>query len=228
MTTQHIRLLQEFYTESNSFYISYKREQDRILYFAGTIFISVIALTGIFGAIGQQNIVYNFRWYHLLIFHTIFFILYLFYTYKMLCAEVYLIIGLEVELAIQKILKLSNQQTIHLTSLKNKFLGDSLRIKPLKRGLNPGKLANILVFSLYFFTSLGPYVILQADLTQKNRVSYTLDSNIWTLVITSIFFTVFVIVDRRLHKRRKEIRGNVRDDITTRLDRFLVANIEIK
>jgi hypothetical protein len=227
MTSLHLKILHELYNETNSFYQSYKKEQDKILYFAGTVFISVITITGIYGAIGQENIVYNFRWYHLLIFHTIFFILYLFYSYKMLCAQIYLIIGIEIESAIQKILKLSSHQTIHLTQLKHKFLGDSLRVKALKKGLNPGKLANILIILLYSLTSLGPYIILQAFLSKENQTTLKIDSNIWTLLITIAFFIVFAIVDRRLNARRKRITHQVAAEMKNKLNDFNSVTISL-
>ena len=53
----------------------------------------------------MENIVYNFRWYHLLIFHTIFFIVYLFYSYKMLCADLP-VSGIEIESALQRIFEI--------------------------------------------------------------------------------------------------------------------------
>lgn len=216
---QRLTLLQNLFTETNAFYLAYKKEQDKILYFAGTIFISIITLTGIFGAYQTTNIIYNFHWYHLLIFHTIFFILYLFYTYKMLCAEIYLMIGLETQTAIERLFKVKNSQIPSLSSFKNKFLGDSMRIRPLKRGMNPGKVANILILALYCFTSISPYVWLQV-ITEK-ETGLMINSSFWTALITILFIMIFIVVDRNIHKRRKEIRKDVRKEMQSKFDAFI-------
>jgi hypothetical protein len=216
----YLHFLQEKLDETHSFYHMYKKSQDAIVYYGGTVFIGIVSVTGIFGAIQDKDLVTEFEWFHLLVFHTIFFIFYLFYNYKMMCAEVYLIMSLEIGNTIQRLMKISNSRNINVVLLKQQFVGDTFRVKSLKKGLNPGRLANILILVLYMTTTMVPFFFVEFQF-ENATLKTVLDSNILSLVVTVAFFVVFAIVERNIKRRRRNVRRDISTEIKKKLENLL-------
>jgi hypothetical protein len=168
-------------------YQEYKKEQNRVIYFAATIFISIITITDVFSAVDQNKIIYNYDWYHVLIFHSIFFTLYLLYADKMLSVQRYHKMVLEVDYIKHKCLGLKRNQIVPLMKLKDFFMGNSIFIEPFKAGVNPRRMANKLIFSLYIFISLGPFIMLKINLSKQDNITYSMHTNLWIIIISIVF-----------------------------------------
>jgi len=138
-------------------YLHYKKDQDKIMFFGGTLFISIIAATGIVGAYVAKDTLIKFTFFHTILFHTIFFILFLFYLHKVMTASIFLQTAKKAEAYLFKKIGIDPQnKIIGFAELKSRYLGSSNK---LIGKTNLATWANILCLILYISVSLIPHFI---------------------------------------------------------------------
>lgn len=75
----------------------YKEELNKLLIWLGSLFVGILAVTGLFGASKQTGTSFSFTLFHVILFHWIFAISWFFYLHKKLRAEMFIHIGIHTE-----------------------------------------------------------------------------------------------------------------------------------
>ncbi len=75
----------------------YKEDLNKLLIWLGSLFVGIIAVTGLFGASKQTGVSFSFTFFHVILFHWIFAISWFFYLHKKLRAEMFIHMGIHTE-----------------------------------------------------------------------------------------------------------------------------------
>ena len=132
----------------------YKDEQNKLLYWIGSIFTAIAAASGILGAIRPSGTVYSFTFYHTLIFHVVFLICWFYFLYKQLNADMYDKIGKLCEEVIEKKFNIKPPGEIpSFFKIKEEYLNKDGRFV---YGRNLVHFANIFIMILYIVVVSAP------------------------------------------------------------------------
>ena len=176
----------------------YKDEQNKLLYWIGTVFAAIAGATGILGAIRRTNTVFSFTIYHILIFHMLFLITWLYYLYKKLNSDIYHHIGLAIN---EYIKKQSEMDDIFPSffDIKGHYLGPDNKFLS---GRHLSNFANLLILILYLSLVTAPIWKGSID---PSGVSIT-----WPPVISLIIFVGLAVIGQGLYlKARKRLLEDI-------------------
>lgn len=201
MTIQEHYLFKQIETSFNT-YLHYKRDQDRVLYFAGTIFILIISATGILGIYRPFNIELKYNVVHALFFHLMFTILYFYYIHKSIISEFYLLNAVEAEKYLLKNYKINNIPSF--SEQKNKVLGNTTKTPSLKK-INTGYFANIGLLILYMLISLYP---LMEDYIKNGAIELIFFIPLINILIIILFAKYYSKKKRNVVKEKVKLIWN--------------------
>lgn len=132
----------------------YKDEQNKLLYWIGSLFTVIAAASGVLGAIKPSGTVYSFTFYHTLIFHVVFLICWFYFLYKQLNADMYDKIGKLGEEVIEKRFNIKPPGEMpSFFKLKEEYLSKDGRFV---YGRNLVHFANIFIGILYIVVVTSP------------------------------------------------------------------------
>lgn len=132
----------------------YKDEQNKLLYWVGSIFTAIAAASGVLGAIKTPGTVYSFTFYHTLIFHMVFLICWFYFLYKQLNADMYDKIGKLGEEVIEKRFSIKPPGKIpSFFKLKDVYLSKDSKFCYGRKLVH---FANIFIALLYIIVVLSP------------------------------------------------------------------------
>ncbi len=168
----------------------YRGDMDKILYFGGTIFITIITTTSLVGLFGKEEITNAISVYQIILFHLIFFIIFLAHSYKRLISDVSLIFAKTSENYYQKRFNELLDTKFEFISIKNYFT-------------KPGRLLlktfNIGIIAIYILATSTPFIKINFD-----DKGFILSITGWQFIATLIAFIVVLLIVNRQTKR--EIR----------------------
>ena len=131
----------------------YKNEQNKLLYWTGSIFAAIIAGSGLLGAFLPKNTTVSFTYFHTYIFHAMFLIIWFYFLYKQLSADMYEKIGLEGEKAIERLYGKIIPEIPSFFEIKGHYLG---RPNSICCGRHLTIIANYLIVILYIAVVTAP------------------------------------------------------------------------
>lgn len=134
-------------------YKLYKEAQEKLLYWIASVFTLVISATGIFGAVNPEK-QSDFQLRHIILFHVIFLIVWLFYLYKKINADMYSQIGKEGEMYLKRCCTNTLPDPLpRFFELKSRYLGES---NELTAGRSFSNYSGALIIVTYVALSLMP------------------------------------------------------------------------
>lgn len=185
-----------------SFRHHYRKEEEKILYFAGTLFTTIVATTGILDAYNKINLD-TLTIYHLIVFHSLFFILLLFYLYKQLNTDIFNYMASQGERFLDLNIRqdiIENTSLPAFSDIKVEYFDNKER---KLNGIILMRVANYLIVFMYMFITIFPF-FLQA---KADANSFTLP---YKAVITAFAFIMCLLLAfylKNIQKKRayKEI-----------------------
>jgi len=130
----------------------YKEDLNKLMLWLGSVFVGVVVVTGIFGALEDGGLVFSLL--HVLIFHAVFAVFWLFYLHKKLRAEMFLRIGMAVETAFARRLGRGKGEAIpSFFDLEEYYPQESCI-----RKLSLSRLAGYLLVLLYLLMVICPVI----------------------------------------------------------------------
>ena len=179
-------------------YRYYKDEQNKLLYWLGTVFVALIAATGVFGALRNPTQSFAFSFAHVLLFHLVFLIVWLFYLYKKLNSEMYQQLGERTEDYIKSNFpELQGREVPLFFRSKKDYIGES---NWCGRGIS--RWANLLMVVLYVSVVVSP--VFRVNITSWSFEIY------WTSLAAVAIFLVLTGIGWILYKwEKKEVDKNI-------------------
>lgn len=160
----------------------FRKEMEKILFFGGTVFLTIISATGLFSAFTKNEIADTFHIYHIIIFHFIFLIIYLAHSYKKLICDTAFAIANRADEYYQKRYK---------KPLDNKFIFISVKNKFTKDGRILLDTFNYLIIAVYILITAFPFInITENDIVVK-----------WNFIYVLVCFSVVLLVVHFYSKR---------------------------
>ena len=157
LATHDVEAFIEYIDRCWESYLHYKKDQDQIMFFGGTLFISIVVSTGVVGAYIAKDTLFKFTLLHTVLFHTVFFILFLFYLHKQMTAAIFMQTAKKAESYLFSIIKIAPQNKfVGFAEIKSRYLGNSNKFMGRS---NLAAWANLLCLILYISVSLVPYFI---------------------------------------------------------------------
>ncbi|MCC6601047.1 MAG: hypothetical protein IT223_10290 [Crocinitomicaceae bacterium] len=213
----HLReLLLEIYNDTDEYVKKcwasrqyYRREEEKLLYFACTSLISIIAITGVLGLFKQLSQP-QFSIIHIVTFHALFLILFIFYLYKQLNADIYHIVAIEGEKFIQTHLRNYETKIPTFASLKGVYLNNKTNL----HGKSLLTLGNVLSVLLYCGMSIFPFT----DSFYRIEGGTTLKDEAVISLITFLLFIGSGLFYKR--KQKSRIAERVHGDWEKESERF--------
>ena len=184
----------------------YKREEEKILYFAGTLFASIVFTVGVLD-ISKEIALGTLTIYHLLVFHSVFFILLLFYLYKQLNADVFHYLAIKGELFLDEKTRhhvIKGTQLPSFSEIKGKYINN--KEKKLS-GIRLMLAANYLIVAVYIVITIVPFFLTQSSINQNGlQLSWT------ALLTTSAFVICLIYIFRYKSGQKKKICEQIERD----------------
>jgi hypothetical protein len=182
----------------------YKDETNKLLYWVATLFVAVVGATGIFGA--NQNTHFDFSLKQMLIFHGVGSIVWCYYLYKQLNADMFERLGILIEEYVR--LEKGFDDDCHFQgffSLKDHYLG-----KLSGHGRSLTRYANMGILAIYLAVTGWP-------LFHGGLANGLLNVN-WEFVVVFLAFPVVAFANWRLYLGEKK---RVLEDIKGQWDMYL-------
>lgn len=171
----------------------YKEGSHKLLMWIGSIFVGIIATTGIFGSEKSGEVIQTLSIFHIILLHTIFAIFWLFCLHKKLIAEMYIHIGIEAEKYISTIFGESKTDKLPTFFNTNNFYTN-----PSKKNLfTLSNCANLIIILLYLW--MVGYPIISIQIKDGNT---TINNNAIYCIAT---FAIIIILGQILYKYQKNI-----------------------
>jgi hypothetical protein len=190
----------------------YKDEQNKLLYWGGTVFVSVVAATGIFGAFKTEGQQVSFGLTHVFVFHGVFVVAWLFYKYKQLSADTYEELGGAVEDFLRRRYGPSS-----LTQIPSFFRVKEIYVgKKLTAGRGISAAANLLLILVYL-------VLVTVPIVRGSFVDGGFAINWAPLIALAVFAGVVALTEYWYRCRKRQILGRIRDEWPTYAARELAA-----
>ena len=171
----------------------YKNEQNKLLYWTGSIFAAIIAGSGLLGAFLPKNTDVAFTYFHTTVFHVMFLIIWFYFLYKQLSADMYEKIGLEGEKAIEKLYGKILPEVPSFFEIKGHYLGKQNNICC---GRHLTIVANWLIIILYA-------VVVTAPIWKGKLASGTLTLDIKN-IISIILLLIFIAIGQIIYQVSKK------------------------
>jgi hypothetical protein len=169
----------------------YREEMEKIIFFGGTVFLTIISATGLFSAFTKSEIASTFQIYHVIIFHFIFLIFILAFMYKKLICDTAFAIAMWSDEYYQKRYK---------EPLDNKFVFISIKHKFTKDGRILLKAFNGSIFLVYIIITGFPFI-------SSNNGELHIN---WSFIFVLLGFLVLLgIITYFSGKEIKKVKRNV-------------------
>ncbi len=177
----------------------YKDEMNKLLYWAGTIFLCIVGATGVFGA--NQNTIFVYSWKHICVFHAVFLIGWFYYLYKRINADMFELMGSMIESYLRRSKGLNKDWEFEsFFGLKGHYLG-----KTFGHGRSLINVANTMLVALYIVMTAAP--IWDGRMSQDQ-----ISISPVPLTMCSIFPLLLYVGWRRYRREKMKVFKKMRDD----------------
>lgn len=170
----------------------YKNETNKLLYWVGTGFVVMLGATGILGARqlnGSDKLAFDLK--HIIAFHAVFAIVWFYYLYKQLNADLFENLGKKLESLVRSQENVDvDEKFIGFFSIKGHYLGSECG-----HGRSLTRFANVFIVGLYICVTGAPMF--------RGGVSFEALKVNWDFIFSSLVFFVIFFGARKLYDKEK-------------------------
>lgn len=190
----------------------YRNDMDKIVYYGGTVFITIITTTGLIGVIGDKELTAAISIFQMIIFHLIFLIIFLAHTYKRLISDVSFVFAKAAD---------EYYQTRFNELLDNKFEFISIKNYFTKPGRLLLKTFNFGIIIIYTLVTSAPFFKINLGVD-----GVAIEIQGWEFIVTLICFIIILfIVNRETEKEIKRVKIKISREFDKHLKKIESKNV---